>query len=221
MNIKELIKLRSDQLNNENRPIIKEQLIKDFEFMSFQEVADFYGVSVEKIQSLRYILDIDEKSCWGWDKRKLLTEEEKRKFENWNILKSIVGKEITTFHLGSFIESKCQSRFIQLGYEIFIPLNESSEVDFISSINGSFEIIQCKNCNFDGEKVSINGTKHSNLENIKYRNIDFIVSYIMFIDIFIKIPYSKFDNKSGLTLRVKERMSKHHDNPEYLEDYLF
>ncbi len=118
-----------------------------------------------------------------------------------------------------------QTRLIDLGYDVSIPIGDNSKYDLIIDINGKLIKAQCKTARIRDDiiKFRLAGARinMTGCYNIVYSPID--------VDIFIAycpdnqgyyILRNKDRPKTELSLRLKDPKNNHTNNIRYAKDFL-
>ena len=129
--------------------------------------------------------------------------------------------------IGDIGEAKVLAKFLELGYDVYLPFGENTRIDMIVDINGELYKIQVKTCS----KID-NGCSKFHLSNGCYRaghdkaylyaynntQIDYFALYSMEAE---EIYFIHVDdaNSSGIWIR-NNKPNKEHTSIRNAEDYL-
>lgn len=114
-----------------------------------------------------------------------------------------------TRKVGIIHEEQCKLYFLSLGYDISVPIGESSSYDFILDIGSKLLKIQCKKPRYYGGSISFDGsTTKPNKDGIRrldvvrysFDKVDYFASY--YDGICYLVPYDS-STPRHITLRIE------------------
>jgi len=117
----------------------------------------------------------------------------------------------------------CASKFARKGYDIFLPLGEPKNIDFITYKNGQFRRIQIKTTKPKNGKLRVKLRSTNNWQNRKYtkEDVDFIVTYDYKNDEMYILDMQEFDGMSEVTLRLEPTKNKQIKGVRLAEQFRF